>query len=185
MGLESEANEMSAVDVPAETNAPNRIEFRGNGRRWEMGFYLCAAGAIVTTFINFIRTGGSAPIVGGLLIAPLVLFALGRASRDLDRSVHLAFDEEGLTVPDILTRKVPWTAVQSYSFDPGRNKELVLSVGLIEPKLYRPHILDFTRFRRPWPFPRSGVRLSLAGVAGGEKEIDAAFRRFAPQVRNV
>lgn len=184
MGLEGEADEMSTVDVQAETNAPNRIEFRGNERRWEMLFYLSAAGAIVSAFIKLIHTGGSAPIVV-LVIAPPVLFALGRACRDFDYSVHLAFDDEGLTVPDILTRKVPWAAVQSYSFDPGRDKGLVLSVGLIEPKLYRPHILDFTRFRRPWPFPRSGVRLSLAGVAGGEKEIDAAFRRFAPQVRKI
>lgn len=184
MGLESEADEMSTVDAKAETNAPNRIEFRGNERRWETGFYLCAAGAIVSAFIKLIYTGGSGPIVG-LLIAAFVLFGLGRACRDFDRSVHLAFDEEGLTVPDILTRKVPWPAVQSYSFDPGRNKELVLSVDLIEPNLYRPHILDFTRFRSPWPFPRSGVRLSLAGVAGGEKEIDAAFQRFAPQIRKA
>lgn len=179
---------MSTVDVQAETNAPNRIEFRGNGRRFEMAFYFGAAGAIVANFINLmnrIGTGGWAPIAGGLFISLFVLFALRKAFRDLDRSVHLAFDEEGLTVPDILIRKVPWAAVQSYSFDPGRHKGLVLSVGLIEPKLYRPHILDFTRFRRPWPFPRSGVRLSLAGVAGGEREIDAAFRRFAPQVRKV
>lgn len=176
---------MSVFDVQAETIAPTRIEFRGNERYWETTFYVGAAGAIVTTFINFIRTGGSAPIVGGLLIAPLVLFALGRASRDLDRSVHLAFDEEGLMVPHVLTRAVPWTAVQSYSFVPGRKRGLVLSIGLIEPKLYGPHILNVSGFRMPWPFTRSGVRLSLDGVAGNEKEIDAAFWRFAPQVRKV
>lgn len=181
VGLESEVDEMSTVDVQAGTNALNRIEFRGNERRLEMFFYLSAAGAIVSAFIKLIFTGGSAPIIG-LFIASLVLFALGRASRDLDRSVHLAFDEEGLTVPHVFTRKVPWAAVQSYSFGPGRNNGLVLSIGLNEPKSYGP-TLDFASFRMRWPFTRSGVRLSLDGVAGDEKEIDAAFRRFAPQVR--
>jgi hypothetical protein len=161
------------------------VEFRGNERRWETLCYLFAASAIVTGFIKFMSTGGSHWIVGGMFITPLVFFALGRASRDFDRSIHLAFDEEGLTIPRVFTRKVPWTAVQSYSFAPDSNNGLVLSIGLIEPKLYGPQILMASNFRMSWPYARSGVRVSLDGVAGGEKEIDATFRRFAPQVRKA
>lgn len=180
--LEGEPDDANLLDLPAETNAPNRIEFRGNERRWEALFYLGACGLVLAYLIPM---GGSTALLGGVFFGSLLLLvAFGKAFGELDRSVHLAFDEEGLTAPHIFARKLPWIAVQSYSFV-DRDNGWALNVGLAEPKLYEPHKLNFTNFLRPWPLTRSGFRLPLVGVAGSEKEIEAAFWRFAPQVRKL
>lgn len=177
-----EPDDMNVFDVQAESETPTRIEFRGNESRWEALFYLGACGLVLAYLIPM---GGSSAILGGVFFGSLLLLvAFGKAFGEVDRSVHLAFDEEGLTVPHIFARKLPWIAVQSYSFV-DRDNGWALNVGLAESKLYEPHKLNFTSFLKPWPLTSSGFRLPLDGVAGDEKDIELAFRRFAPQVRKV
>ncbi|WID97213.1 hypothetical protein QO058_02735 [Bosea vestrisii] len=43
---------MSVFDVQAETNAPNRIEFRGNESRGAALFYVCFGGFLVALLVS-------------------------------------------------------------------------------------------------------------------------------------
>ncbi|AZO76977.1 MULTISPECIES: hypothetical protein [unclassified Bosea (in: a-proteobacteria)] len=170
---------MSAVDAPAETNAPTRIEFRGNESRWGALFYLGVGGAIVAYFVS---KGGWTAIVGvGVFGSLFLLLAFGKAFGELDRSVHLAFDEEGVMIPQAFAKKVPWDAVKSYSFDTPGDAPAVL-LHLVEPARFEPRV---TNPLKTWLVTWYGCNLPLHGVACSYEEIENAFRRFAPQVRKV
>ncbi|MCP4560227.1 MAG: hypothetical protein GY873_15460 [Bosea sp.] len=169
---------MSVFDVQAESETPTRIEFRGNESRWDALFHLGVGGWALAYSIPM---GGLEAIVGGFFGALFLLFAFGQAFRDLDRSIHLVLDAEGITAPSVFVRKVPWDAVQSYSFDPNWDVKAVL-VHLPEPSRFEPKVTDPLA---GWPVTWYGFRLSLDGVACSYEEIEAAFRRFAPQIRKV
>lgn len=166
--------------MQTSAEAPASIKFRGNESRWEALFYVGLGGLIIH---HLLSRDSSTAVVGSVLFGSLFLIlAFGKALGEPDRSVHLAFDVEGLEVPNVFARKVPWTAVQTYSIDPDRENGLVLLVGLAEPALYEPKVTDPLK---TWPVTWSGFRLPLHNVACGEEEIEAAFRRFAPQVRRI
>jgi hypothetical protein len=171
---------MSAPDVQADAAAPNRVEFRGNESRWEALFYLGFGGVIVTYLVS---KGGWTAIIGSAIFGSLfLLVAFGKAFGELDRSIYLAFDEEGLAAPHLFARKVPWSAIRTFSFDAGMESGTSLLVDVIEPTLFGPKVTN------PWKASRvgrSGFRLSLDRVACRDEEIELAFRRFAPQVRKV
>ncbi|KFC67248.1 hypothetical protein FG93_03983 [Bosea sp. LC85] len=171
---------MGSFDLPTNTEAPVSIEFRGNESRWEALFYVGFGGWIVYELAS---KGGWTAVIGVALFGSLfLLLAVGKALGEPDRSVHLAFDEEGLWVPNVFARKVPWPAVQTYFIDPDRENGIVLLVGLTEPALYEPKV---TEPLKTWPVTWSGLRLPLHDVACREEEIEAAFRRFAPKVRRI
>ncbi|WP_129155235.1 hypothetical protein [Bosea sp. Tri-44] len=170
---------MSVFDVQAETNAPNRIEFHGNESRWEALFYLGFGGFLVALLVS---KGGWTAIIGGTIFGSLfLLLAFGKAFGDLDHSVHLAFDEEGLTAPYAFAKKVPWDAVQSYSFDTAGDAPAVL-IHLVEPARFEPKVSNPLK---TWLVTWYGCNLPLQGVACSYEAIEDAFRRFAPQVRKV
>jgi hypothetical protein len=169
---------MSVFDVQRETIAPTRIEFRGDESRRDALFHLGVGGLALAYSISM---GGLEAIFGGFFGALFLLFAFGQAFRELDRSIHLVLDEEGITAPSVFVRKVPWDAVQSYSFDPNCDVKAVL-VHLPEPSRFEPKVTDPLA---EWPVTWYGFRLSLDGVACSYEEIEAAFRRFAPQVRKA
>ncbi len=179
LGCYNEPDEMSVFDVQAETKASNRVEFRGNESRWEALFYLGLGGAIVAYFVS--KGGWTAIIGGGIFGFLFLLLAFGKAFGELNRSVHLAFDEEGLTAPQVFARKVPWSAIQSYSFDPNLEVQAVL-VDVVEPVRFEPKVTDPLK---NWLVTWYGFSLPLGGIACSYEDIEDAFRRFAPQVRKI
>lgn len=175
----NEPDDMSVFDVQAETKAPTRIEFRGNESRWEALFYLGFGGMAVAYLVS--KGGWAAIIAGGIVGFLFLLLAFGKAFGELDRSIHLVFDAEGITAPHAFVRKVPWDAVQSYSFDPNWDAKAVL-VHLTEPAHFEPKVTDpLNGGAVTW----YGFRLSLDKVACSYEEIEDAFRCLAPQVRKV
>ncbi len=179
LGCGNEPDETSVFDVQTESKASNRIEFRGNESRREAWLYLGLAGAAVAYFAS--KDRGTAVIGGGIFGFWFLLLAFGKAFGELDRSVHLAFDEEGLTVPRVFARKVPWSAIQSYSFDPNLEVHAVL-VDVVEPVRFEPKVTDPLK---TWLVTWRGFSLPLNEVACSDAEIEDAFRRFAPQVRKI
>lgn len=171
---------MSVFDVQGESETPTRIEFRGDDSRWDALFHLGVGGAIVA---HFVSKGGWTAIVGvGIFGSLFLLLAFGKAFGELDRSVHLAFDEEGLLVPPLFERKLPWSAITSFALKYGNEGGLELYVELIEPKSYgsRSRLSLIT-----WPVFSHGFRFRLPPTACSEEVVESAFRHFAPQVRKA
>lgn len=178
LGCYSELDDMSVFDVQAESKTSNRVEFRGNESRWEALFYLGFGGGGIYYFASI---GGWAGIVGSAVVGLLaILLSFGKAFGEPDRSIHLAFDDEGLSAPHIFEKKLPWVAVDGYSFE-GRWSEDrgALFVSVIEPATYKPKPKDPME---TWPVTTTGFRPQLCGIAGSHDDIEAAFRQFAPQI---
>ncbi|MDZ4369444.1 MAG: hypothetical protein U0987_20860 [Afipia sp.] len=171
---------MSVFDVQAETKAPTRIEFRGNESRGEAFFYLGFGGFLVTLFVS---KGGWTAIIGGTIFGSLfLLLAFGKAFGELDRSVYLAFDAEGLSVPTLFGQTLPWSAITGFAFETGTEGGFYLYVEVTEPRSYGPK----SRLSLiTWPVFSHGFRLGLDSIACNEKAVEAAFRRFAPGARKV
>jgi hypothetical protein len=166
--------------MPGNAEAPASIEFRGNESRWGALFYVVLGGVLVCWLLS---RGDETGVVGSIFIGPLfLLLAISKAVNEPDRSVHLALDEEGLLAPHIFERKLPWSAVQSYSLDLISDDGCALIVSVSELMRYEPKQTDPLA---TWPVTPSGFRLHLGGVAFTEKDVDAAFRRFAPHVRRL
>jgi hypothetical protein len=156
------------------------IEFRGNDSRWhaavDVGLGACIVYAVASA-------GGWTGIVGGVFVGGLFLLsAFGKAFGELDRTVHLAFDADGLSAPHILERKVPWTAIQAYSVNYGAASEGSMFVQVVEPKLYGARI---TGPLETWPVTPTGFNLVIHGLDCDDADIEAAFRRFSPGIPRI
>lgn len=178
--LEGNGYEMSPLDALAEREAPTRIEFRGNESRWGALFYL-GVGAVIIAY--FVSKGGWTAIVGvGIFGSLFLLLAFGKAFGELDRSVYLAFDAEGLSVPTLFGQTLPWSAITGFAFETGTEGGFYLYVEVTEPRSYGPKSwLSLIT----WPVFSQGFRLGLDTIACNEKAVEAAFRRFAPGARKV
>ena len=171
---------MSAFDARAKSGTPSRIEFRGDDSRWSALFYLGVGGAIVAYFVS--KGGWTAVVGAGIFGSLFLLLAFGKAFGELDRSVHLAFDEEGLLVPPLFERKLPWSAITGFALKYGNEGDLQLYVEVSEPKSYgsKSGLSLIT-----WPVFSHGFRFRLPPTACSEEVVEAAFRHFAPQVRKA
>lgn len=127
----------------------------------------------------FVSNGG---LMVGFCGCLLIWAAYRRAIKIPERRVDLAFDGEGLSVPTIFDQKLPWSAVKRFAFEMWSEAGLMLYVEIAEPKSYGPR----SRLSLPtWPGFPHGFRLSLDTIACSKDEVEAAFRRFAPQVRKL
>ncbi|GAU84417.1 hypothetical protein [Bosea sp. BIWAKO-01] len=163
--------------------APASIEFRANESRWEALVYVGFGGWIV---YDMASKGGWTAVVGVALFGSLfLLLAFGKAVGEPDRSVHLAFDEEGLLVPRVFGRRLPWTAVHSYALETGSENGSTLRVYVTEPELYGPKPTGLWETWLTSSSALTGIRMSISRLACDEKDIEVAFQRFAPQVRRI
>jgi hypothetical protein len=83
--------------MPDDINTRPCIEFLGNESRWEALFYIGFGGCVAYYFASF---GGATAIIGCVAFGVLFLLLAGaKAFGELDHSVYLSFDEEGLLAP--------------------------------------------------------------------------------------
>jgi len=176
MGLESEADEMSTVDVQADTETSAIIEFERSATDWLLVAFF-ALGAVAIGY--FISNGG---LMVGFCGCLLFWAAYRRAIKVPERKIGLAFDCEGLLVPTVFNQKLPWSAIAGFGFETESESGRMLCVEVVELKSYGP---KSKLSLLAWPGFPDGFYLSLDSVTCSETEIEAAFRRFAPQVRKI
>lgn len=154
------------------------VEFRGNESRGEAVFYFGCGTAIVWLIAT--SYDGWRALVSCLVFgAVFLVLACHKAFGDLDRSVHLAFDEAGLAVPHAFRRTIPWSAISRYDFEENEERSN-LRVWIDTPRLYEP-LMDDPLVT--WPATYWGARIPLHPISGDVDAIEAAFRRFAPHLR--
>jgi hypothetical protein len=159
------------------SDLPAGLEFRGNeSRRGALADTGLGAGIVLLTALEGSWT---ALVCGALFGGSFLLSAFGQTFGELDRSVHLAFDEVGLTMPRAFHQRIPWSAITRYSFEQD-DAQFDLLVHIDNPRLYEP------RTEAPlatWAATWFGARLPLDWTSGDVDAIEAAFRRFAPHLR--
>lgn len=153
------------------------VEFRGNESRWEAVFYL-GCGAAIIWLIATSYDGWRALLACSVFGAVFLILAYHKAFGDLDRSVHLAFDEAGLAVPHAFRRPIPWHAISRYDFEENEERSN-LRVWIDTPRLYDP-LTDEPL--ETWGATWWGARISLHPITADVGAIEAAFRRFAPHL---
>ncbi|QEL23518.1 hypothetical protein FQV39_13715 [Bosea sp. F3-2] len=157
------------------------LEFRGTDSRWAAIIYIALAGAA----IHGAFAEGKAMTMGAVMLvgAALLLAALIKAIEEPDRSVRLAFDEEGLLLPHIFEQRIPWPEIPSYSVDNPEDSNLYVSI--VGPDRFG--IKSKGQYGGWDNFTKALTRfhVSLDYVDCTYDDIDAAFRRFAPAARRI
>lgn len=157
-----------------------RIEFRGNESRGEALFYL-GFGTAIVWFIATSYDGLGAIVSCFVFGGVFLILAFHKAFGDLDGSVHLSFDEAGLTMPHAFRRPIPWSAISRYDFEENDERSN-LRVWIDNPRLYEP--LTHNPLAT-WVATWRGARVPLNLISGDVEAIEAAFRRFAPHLRRT
>ncbi|POR54337.1 hypothetical protein CYD53_103441 [Bosea psychrotolerans] len=165
--------------LASDTQACSSIAFRSNESRWGALIYAGLGGWLVYEAAS---EGGWKGIIAGIGSgAFFALTILGKVMAGPDRSAHLTFDTEGLAAPEVFARKLPWSAISSYSFDSGGPESSpALYIKVANPELFEPKprgLLQNWLARRN---ALTGLRVALGRLDCDYDDIDAAFRRFAP-----
>jgi len=173
-------DDMDAADLQPDAEASAIVEFERDATDWILVVYVFLA---VLAVGHIVTDGGWIALLGGGFFACFFLLAAyGRAITIPERRVDLAFDREGLSVPTVFDKKLPWSAVTGFALEHGHEDGLSLYVEVIEPKSYGPRSrLSLVA----WPVFSQGFRLGLDSIACTEAGVESAFRRFAPRARKV
>lgn len=136
-----------------------------------------AVGALGVAFFEPDR----APLAIGLGLVFFALFywisARARARARADRAPKIVVDRDGLALPDIFPKPLPWAAIESLEIFRNRyGANLQLRVDSPRARGYAPRGLALL----PWSFGVRSISVDIAALEGEDEDLASAIRRFAP-----